>query len=362
MPCLKKFDIDTTKPVLVTGGTGYVAGVLISQLVEKGVTVHATVRDPSKTDRLAYLQEIADNSPGSIKFFKADLTTQGSFEEAMKGCYAVFHTASPFSTDIKDPVKDLVEPAVIGTENVLRQCNKTPSVKRVVVTSSVVATYTDAAETKKEKPTDENIWNRTASISHVPYNYSKTVAEQTAWVIAGSQTQWRLCTINPSMIVGPGVKYHASSESYKIVKSFGSNDPNMALGIPNLGMACVDVRDVAAAHIAAAYLDEAGGRHILSGFNGSLPQMAQALKKYSKKYLIVTKKVPYFFSYLIWLVAPYTGQGIDREFVSKNWGYECYFDNRKSKEALGIEYRPMQDSVQEMYQQMIDLDVVSPKK
>ena len=84
------------------------------------------MRDPSKTDRLQYLQDLADKSNGKIKFFKAVLTTLGSFEEAMKGCYAVFHTASPFTSEVKDPVKELVEPAVQGTENVLLQANKTP--------------------------------------------------------------------------------------------------------------------------------------------------------------------------------------------------------------------------------------------
>lgn len=362
MPCTKKFEIDTSKPVLVTGGTGYVAGVLISQLLDKGVTVHTTVRDPSKTQRLQYLQDVADKAGGVIKFFKADLTTPGSFKEAMKGCYAVFHTASPFIADIKDPIEDLVKPAVEGTKNVLLQANKTPSVKRVVVTSSCAAIYTDAVETSADKPLEET-WNRTATISHVPYSLSKTLAEQVAWTIAGSQIQWRLCTVNPHAVFGPGLKYHESSESFKLVKSFGSNDPNMALGAPDLGLGCVDVRDVAAAHIAAAYLEEASGRHVLCGYATCLPELAQAIaKKYSPRYPIVTRKVPYIFSYLIWLVAPYIGQGIDRQFISKNWGYKCYFDNTKSKEALGIEYRPMEESLQEMYQQLIDNNVVFPKE
>lgn len=193
MPCTKDLKIDTSKPVLVTGGTGYVAGVLIRELLEKGVCVHTTVRDPSKKDRLQYLQDEADKSKGTIKFFQADLMTPGSFIEACKECHIVFHTASPYTAVVEDPQKDLIEPAVHGTENVLNACNATPTVKRVVVTSSCAAIYTDAADTDPVNGTNEETWNRTATLDHMPYSLSKTLAEQKAWVMAGSQNQWVRC-------------------------------------------------------------------------------------------------------------------------------------------------------------------------
>ena len=87
MPCTKDLKIDTSKPVMVTGATGCVAGVLVSQLLDAGVKVHATVRDPTKTDRLAYLQDPADKSKGSIHFFAGNLLQAGSFDEAGKGLY-----------------------------------------------------------------------------------------------------------------------------------------------------------------------------------------------------------------------------------------------------------------------------------
>lgn len=88
----------------------------------------------------------AGGSGGSIKFFAADLLKEGSFDEACKGCAVIFHTASPFALSVKDPQKDLVDPAVKGTENVLTSASKTPSVTRVVVTSSVVAMYNHASD------------------------------------------------------------------------------------------------------------------------------------------------------------------------------------------------------------------------
>ena len=86
---------DTSSPVMVTGATGYIAGWIVKGLLEQGLTVHAPVRSPEDPKKVGYLQEIADNSDGEIKFFKADLLEDGSYDEAMQGCSIVFHTASP---------------------------------------------------------------------------------------------------------------------------------------------------------------------------------------------------------------------------------------------------------------------------
>ena len=88
MPSKNDFSsIDTSKPVLVTGATGYIAGVLIKQLLDIGCIVHGTVRDPSKTKRLQYLYDVAKGTPGTLKFFKGDLLIPGSFYEAAQGCH-----------------------------------------------------------------------------------------------------------------------------------------------------------------------------------------------------------------------------------------------------------------------------------
>src|SRR5665648_774547 len=89
-------NINKAKPVMVTGATGYVAGRIVKRLLEEGLTVHASVRNPDNIDSLKYLDAIAANSKGTIKYFKADLLNESSYDEAMKECELVFHTASPF--------------------------------------------------------------------------------------------------------------------------------------------------------------------------------------------------------------------------------------------------------------------------
>ena len=76
-------DIDRSKPVMITGATGYVAGWIVKRLLEEGLTVHAPVRDPDSPDKLKYLDELAEASAGEIRYFKADLLEEGSYAEAM---------------------------------------------------------------------------------------------------------------------------------------------------------------------------------------------------------------------------------------------------------------------------------------
>ena len=346
------FEIDTSSPVMVTGATGYVAGHIIKRLLEAGVSVHAAVRDPSREEKLKYLNAIAADSPGDIKYFKSDLLHEGSYADAMQGCSIVFHTASPFTIDVKDPQKELVEPAVLGTRNVLEEANRQPSVKRVVLTSSCAAIYGDNADCRKAPNgvLTEDVWNTTSSIDHQAYSFSKTQAERAAWEIADKQDRWDLVVINPSFVLGPGINPHATSESFAMVKQFG--DGSMKSGAPRFGFGCVDVRDLAVAHLAAAYIPEAKGRHIVSGHESDLFQMAQALiPKYGDQYPLPRKAMP---KWLVWLVAPMINKAMTRRIISLNVNVPWKGDNSKSVRELGVTYRPLEETLNEMFQQLIE--------
>lgn len=347
-PDVSGIPIDPSVPVLVTGATGYVAGWIVKGLLEAGVTVHAAVRDPSNAKRVAHLTAMADASPGTLKLFAADLLQDGSYTEAMQGCGIVMHTASPFIVDVKDPQRELIDPAVQGTRTVLESANAVGSVTRVVLTSSCAAIYTDAkdcAAAPGGKLTEE-IWNTTASLAYQPYSYSKLLAEQEAHRIAGAQDRWRLVVINPSLVIGPATNDAPTSESFAIMKRYA--DGSMRTGAPRLGMGAVDVREVARAHIAAAYLPDAEGRHILSGHDTDILEIGKSLAPRFAKYPLPKRPAP---KRLIWLIAPIVG--LERRFVSANVDHRWAADNTKSRRALGITYRPLAESTQEMFAQMI---------
>ncbi|MGB1581530.1 MAG: NAD-dependent epimerase/dehydratase family protein [Nevskiales bacterium] len=352
-------EIDRSKPVLVTGGNGYIASWIVKYLLEDGIDVHATVRNPKDDSKVGHLNKIADNAPGKLTLFKADLLEAGVFDDAMAGCELVMHTASPFVImGVKDAQTELVDPAVNGTQNVLTSATQTDSVKRVVLTSSVVGIYGDAVDMQQTENgifTEEH-WNTTSSVGHQPYNYSKVAAERAAWEIANGQQRWDMLTINPGLVVGPSLTTASASGSFSTIKQFYNG--SLKMGAPKMELGLVDVRDVAQAHIKAGFTPAASGRHICVSESMSFLQVGEVLRKaFGSKYPFPKKELPKF---MIWLAGPMSG--ITRAFVSKNVGYPLRFDNSYTRKDLAMEFRPAEASLVEFFQQLIDDGVVKDKR
>lgn len=352
--------IDKSKPVLVTGATGYVAGWIVKKLLDEGITVHAAVRNPDNKNKIAHLDNLAEKSEGSIRYFKSDLLEEGSYAEAIKGCELVYHTASPFTLSIKDPQKDLIDPAVKGTANVLNEATRSKSVKRVVVTSSCAAIYTDAIDTVNAPngSITEDIWNTTSSLTYQPYYHSKTLAEQKAWEIQKSQENWDLVTINPSFVMGPALNAGSiTSESYTVLKQFG--DGTMKAGVPKFGAGVVDVRDVAEAHYQAGFNPNAKGRYITSAHDTDFFGMAMALQeKYGAKYPIPKRALP---KWLLMVVGPFMDSGLSRKMIKNNVNIPFKADNSKIKRELGVEFKTLQQTMEDAFQVLIDNELIAVK-
>lgn len=353
-------EIDRKAPVMVTGATGYVAGWLVKKLLDEGLTVHAAVRDPGNEKKIAHLVDMADKAEGEIKFFKADLLETGSYADSMDGCQLVYHTASPFKTRVKDAQRDLVDPAKLGTKNVLDQANQVESVKRIVVTSSCAAIYGDNADLEKTPNGvfTEEIWNTSSTLNHGAYSYSKVEAEKEAWRVAEAQSRWDLVTVNPSLVLGPALNPGAvTSESFRIIRQFG--DGTLSTGAPRLGMGLVDVRDVAFAHYQAGFTPEAKGRYITSGHNSSFLEMGKLLHQtFGKKYPIPNRAVP---KWILWLFGPFVDKALTRDFVSKNIDLPWKADNSKGKKELGVTYRELTETLNETFQQLIDEGILKSR-
>jgi nucleoside-diphosphate-sugar epimerase len=341
----------TPHTVLVTGASGYIAGWIVKYLLEEGHTVHATVRDPARAESVAPLQALARGTPGTLRLFRADLLQPGSFDAAMQGCDLVMHTASPFVLEGYDNAYEaLLRPALEGTRNVLEAASRTASVTRVVLTSSVAAIYGDNADLADSgaEALCEADWNETSTLLHNPYQYSKTCAEREAWRLHELQAQWQLVTLNPGMVYGPALTRASRSASIDTLRQLG--DGRLRHGVPDLRYGVVDVRDVARAHLLAAFTPQAQGRYLLVAGEISLPEIAALLRRhYGDAYPFPRRVVP---KALAWLFGPLMGP-VTRRFIRRNIGYAVRFDNRRSL-ALGLQYRPLERTFAEHFRQLLE--------
>jgi len=346
-------------PVLVTGGNGYIASWVVKLLLDLGFSVRATVRDPADRAKTGHLLSMAAESPGNLTIFQADLLESGGFDRAMANCGLVFHTASPVAIrGVADPVRELVEPAIRGTRNVLETADRTPSVRRVVLTSSVSAVYGDAVDMRRTAAGrfDESHWNETSSERHLPYSHGKTAAERLAWEIAGTQDRWDLVVVNPGLVLGPALSPHANPESVRLMRELGNG--HYRFGVAKFEFAIVDVRDVAEAHLRAGLVPEASGRHILVSETLSHLGIATVLRKrFGARFPFPRYTFPKFVATLF---APL--HGVPRGLVRRNVGYPLSFDNRYAQSDLGMTFRPAAEAIVDHFQQLLDDGLVNPAR
>lgn len=248
------------KRVCVTGGSGYIASWVVKLLLERGYTVHATVRslkDPAKTEHLFSLNGAKER----LHLFEANLMDEGSFDSAVQKCHGVFHVASPVIMDSPNPQEDIIDPAVKGTLNVLTSCAKAFSIRRVILSSSSVAMVRTGRPLTHETVVDET-WFSTLEGCEAAlakwYALSKTMAEEAAWKFV-KEKGINMVSINPSIVIGPFVQPSLNYGASVILSLI--NEPEK---YPNAALGWVHVKDVAEAHIQAFEIASANGRYILA--------------------------------------------------------------------------------------------------
>ncbi|GAU39623.1 hypothetical protein TSUD_397120 [Trifolium subterraneum] len=122
--------------VCVTGANGFIGTWIVKTLLQKHYKIHATIFPNSDPSHLFTLHPEAKSR---ITIFPVNILDSNAVSSAIKNCSGVFHVASPCTLeDPTDPQKELLEPAVQGTLNVL-EASKRAGVKRVVLTSSISA-------------------------------------------------------------------------------------------------------------------------------------------------------------------------------------------------------------------------------
>jgi nucleoside-diphosphate-sugar epimerase len=244
--------------VLVTGGTGFVGGWCIVELLKRGYTVRTTVRSLAR-EPAARAAIAAVTDPGDrLTFFVADLNSDEGWDAAVSGCDYILHVASPLGADAPSDPNVLIAPARDGALRVLRAA-AAAGVGRVVMTSS-----TAAASSPPQGPdttNDETMWTDPNAPKLTAYRQSKALAERAAWDFiikhAGSTT---LTTILPSAVFGPVL----TMENLGSVQVIGRLLDGRLPGNPRLGFSVVDVRDLADIHIRAMTSPQAAGQRFIA--------------------------------------------------------------------------------------------------
>jgi len=261
--------------VLVTGGSGFIGGHCILQLLAAGHTVRTTVRSLKReSDVRALLQQAGADAGDRLSFFAADLQKDAGWPEAVAGCDYVLHVASPFPATVPKDENELIVPAREGALRVLR-ASRDAGVKRVVQTSSFAAI--GYGHPPQSAPFTESDWTDPNGPGVMPYTKSKTLAERAAWdFIAREGGALELATVNPVAVFGPLFGPDYATSILVVKKMLDGSMP----GCPRITFGVVDVRDVADLHLRAMTNPAAKGERFLAvaGDFLTLRAIAQTLK------------------------------------------------------------------------------------
>ncbi|AAC33209.1 putative cinnamyl-alcohol dehydrogenase [Arabidopsis thaliana] len=262
------------KVVCVTGASGYIASWIVKLLLLRGYTVNATVRDPKDKKKTEHLLAL-DGAKERLKLFKADLLEESSFDQAIDGCDAVFHTASPVLFTVTDPQTELIDPALKGTINVLNTCKQVSSVKRVILTSSTAAVLSRQPPIGPNDLVDETFFSDPSLCRETKnwYSLSKILAENAAWQFA-KDNGIDMVVLNPGFICGPLLQPTLNMSVELIVDFINGKNP-----FNKRYYRFSDVRDVALVHIKALETPSANGRYIIDGPNMSVNDIIDILRK-----------------------------------------------------------------------------------
>lgn len=335
--------------VLVSGGTGYIAGELIRQLLDRGWTVHTTVRNKARSEA-AVRERSGGVGNDRMKVFSAELLSDDGWAEAVAGCTHMAHVASPIAASVPKDENDMIIPAREGTLRALRFA-KEAGVTRFVQTSSLAAVAYGRSD--KEYTVSEKDWTDITHPDAYPYVKSNTIAERAArdWM-AEHGGEMEFVSVNPSMVLGP-IHDPDFSPSVEAVRQLLAGEVPMA---PDLGFAIVDTRDTAALHVKC--LEEPGldgERFLAAGGFYKFIEVAKMLKdglppEHTKK--VPTRVMPNF---LVGFLSLFN-EGI--RSIKSELGKSRHCDTSHAKERLGWETRPAEESVIDCAKSLIAHGVV----
>ena len=234
--------------VAVTGSAGFIGSWVVKLLLAKGYRVRACVRDVNDSKKTDFLKAMPAYASGRLTLHSANLDEAGCFDEIFEGCQGVCHVSHVSTYDDQDYVK-------MVCDHIIESVNKSQSVNRVIVTSSIATVLSEADIFELERRPvcyedrypDELNPKRTAE--RQGYSMGKVLAQRAFSDAAEKNGTWDAVTCCPADNVGPILSAHQ-----KDMGPWQHNIETMLLGEYFQNGAyrpwmTVDVRDDAECHI-----------------------------------------------------------------------------------------------------------------
>jgi nucleoside-diphosphate-sugar epimerase len=314
--------------VLLTGISGFLGGHVALQLLNSGYTVRGSLRNLGRADKVRDTLARAGADLSRLDFVALDLLDDKGWNDAAEGCRYVLHTASPFVLNLPEDKMDLIRPAVEGTERALKAALQAGA-ERVVLTSSMAA-IAYGHDRGRTTPFTARDWTRLDGRGVNAYQESKTLAERRAWeIMEAAGRREALATINPSGIFGPLLDEDPGTSALLVQRLLNGSVP----ATPRIPITAIDVRDVAAAHVAAMTAPTAGGQRLPMGESTMFfGEVARILRMSYPGYRIPRVEMP------DWVVRIY---GLFDRDVRGNLGELGYIKRLDSSAAIALLGRPL---------------------
>ncbi|UOZ06027.1 aldehyde reductase [Amycolatopsis sp. WQ 127309] len=324
--------------VLVTGGSGFIAGHCILHLLEQGYLVRTTVRSLHREAAVrSVLTEAGMVNGDALSFVAADLTDDAGWADAVSEVDYVLHVASPVQPGHVDDPEELIAPAREGTLRVLRAA-RDAGVRRVVLTSAFHAV--GWGHPHDDHVFTEDDWTVVGAHDVDAYGASKTIAEQAAWEFVKTEGgSLELATTLPVAVMGPVMGHDVSGSNQLIQRILNGDMP----GFPDLYFPVVDVRDVASAHVLAMTTPAAAGQRFILSTGPAIPMrdigalIRQRLGAAAKK--VPTRNIPDF---VVRAGARLSGE---MRHIAPDLGYARKTSNTKAREVLGWVPRSPEEAI-----------------
>ena len=338
--------------VAVTGGAGFIGSWVVRLLLDKGYRVRACVRDINDAERTDFLRQMPGYASGRLTLHSADLDNAGCFDDIFKGCNGVSHVSHISTYEDHEYVKKVCD-------HIINSVNKSETVNRVVVTSSVAAVMSemDLDELVRRPVLYEDRFPDDLNPRRTPerqgYSMGKIIAENSFSEAADKNGAWDSITCCPADNVGPIQAPHQKDRG-----PWQHHIEAMLLGNYNQTWVYrpwtpVDVRDDAACHIGllesvhvkngeryiAWSTETINVEDVCAGIDSVLPELN----------FKVTAPVE---------VHPEKLQAREQKYRAI-WA-QCDLRNERMRAVTGVTFRPFEESLRDCVESLLTVAGIEP--